>query len=246
MSKQNIIYGRHPVLDALKSGQSIDKILLQKGGRGLYEKELRTLAAEQHIPLQYVPKEKLNRVTGGNHQGVIAFAALVAYQRLEDIRPFLFEQSVTPLIVLLDGVTDVRNFGAIARSAECLGAHALVVASKSAAPINAESVKTSAGALTRIPVCRVPSLGLAIQQLQMSGLMVLASDLQAEKQLFELELGGPTAILLGSEGAGVQATLLRKADERFIIPQRGETDSLNVSVAAGVILYEILRQRLQQ
>ncbi|MEO1517573.1 MAG: 23S rRNA (guanosine(2251)-2'-O)-methyltransferase RlmB [Bacteroidota bacterium] len=246
MRKQNIIYGRHPVLDALKEGQSIDKILLQKGTRGIYEKELRDLASREHIPVQMVPKEKLNRVTGGTHQGVIAFAALVAYQRLESILPFLFEQSQTPLIVLLDSITDVRNFGAIARSAECMGAHALVVGARSAAPINAESLKTSAGALGRIPVCREASLSLAIKQLQLSGLSVFASDLQAEKKLPDLDLTVPAAILLGSEGDGVHPSLLRKTDERFIIPQLGQTDSLNVSVASGVILYEAMRQRMAE
>lgn len=238
-----MIYGRHPVSDAIKAGTSIDKIYVQKGMRGDFESELRKKCRESNIPIQYVPKQRLSKITSGNHQGVIAMIAELEYQQLEHVLPFLFEQSKNPLIVVLDGITDVRNFGAIARSCECLGAHAIVVSSKNSAPINAEAIKTSAGALTQIPVCREKSLNNALAQLQMSGLSVTVGDLSADRALYDLDLTTPLAIVMGAEGKGVHPSVLKIADQKFIIPQQGHTDSLNVSVATGVILYEVLRQR---
>lgn len=243
VSPSNFIYGRHPVVDAIKNGISIDKIFLQKGISGDFEQEIRSLSLSADIPLQVVPRQKMNRITSGNHQGVIAQHALLAYQQLEDVLPMIYENSQQPLIVVLDGITDVRNFGAIARSAEVLGAHAIVVPSRHSAPINAEAVKTSAGALTRIPVCRVKKMSDAITELQMAGLNVVVSSLGAKKQLYELELNIPLAVVMGSEDRGVHPSIAKAADQQFIIPQRGQTDSLNVSVATGIILYEVLRQR---
>ena len=239
----NIIYGRHPVIDALKAGTQLDKIFMLQSIRGDFEKEVRQLASQYGIPLRVVPKDRLDRLTKGNHQGIIAMVSLVAYYRLEDVLPMIFEQSETPLIILLDGVTDVRNMGAIARSAECSGAHALVIAQKGSAQINAEAMKTSAGALNKIPVCREKSIVGAVEFLQLSGIRVLASDLQADQLLYDLDLTQPLAIVLGSEDAGVSSAVRKKADETFIIPQKGTTDSFNVSVAAGIMLYEVLRQR---
>jgi len=238
-----MIYGRHPVLDAVKGGTSIDKIYVQKGMRGDFELELRQKCREDNIPIQYVPKQRLSKITSGNHQGVIAMIAELEYQQLEHILPFLFEQSKNPLIVVLDGITDVRNFGAIARSCECLGAHALVVPSKNSAPVNAEAIKTSAGALTQIPVCREKSINDALVQLQLSGLSVVVGDLSADRALYDLDLTMPLAIVMGAEGKGVHPSVLKIADQKFVIPQQGQTDSLNVSVATGVILYEVVRQR---
>ncbi len=238
------IYGRHPVTEAIRSGQTIDKVLLQQGTRGEFEKEIRHLCKAAGIPMQVVPREKLSQIVSGNHQGVIALVSLGTYYALEDLLPNIFERSQTPLLLLLDGVTDVRNFGAIARTAECMGAQALVVPQKGSALINADAMKASAGALSKIPVCRERSLSKAVELLQQSGVRVYASDLQAEQCVFELDFRHPTAFLLGSEGAGVSPALLRQADARFIIPQSGETDSLNVSVAAGMMLYEATRQRL--
>ncbi len=243
-NNNNLLYGRHPVVDALKSGVSLDKVMLQQGIRGEMEKELRQLCKAAGIPLQVVPKDRLKRLASGqNHQGVLAFQALVKYYRLEDILPGIYERSETPLLVLLDSVTDVRNFGAIARSAEVMGAHALVVPQKNTALINAEAMKASAGALNTIPVCRETSLMAAVEYLQLSGIQVLASDLQAEQPLSELNLRGPVAFVLGAEGEGISAPIARQADTTFIIPQSGQTDSLNVSVAAGMMLYEAARQR---
>lgn len=240
----HIIYGRHPVVDAIKSGQTIDKILLQQGTRGELEKEIRHLSKEFDIPVQYVPKEKLQQFTKGNHQGIVAFVSMVQYFRLEDVLPGIFEKSEMPLILLLDGVTDVRNFGAIARSAEIAGVQTIVVPLKGSALINAEAMKTSAGALSKIPVCRESSLAKAVEYLKLSGIRILASDLKAEKMIYEVDFGQPVAILIGSEGEGVNQALLREADELFKIPQIGTTDSFNVSVATGIILYESMRQRL--
>jgi len=239
-----IIYGRHPIVDAIQAGQTIDKILLQQGTRGELEKEIRHLSKEYGIPLQYVPKEKLSQITKGNHQGIVGFISLVQYYLLEDVLPGIFEKSETPLILLLDGVTDVRNFGAIARSAEIAGVQTIVVPLKGSALINADAMKTSAGALAKIPVCRESSLAKAIDYLKLSGIRIFASDLKAEKMVYDLDFKQPIAILIGSEGEGINAALLRQADEVFKIPQVGTTDSLNVSVATGIILYEAMRQRI--
>ncbi len=245
MEEQNlIIYGRHPIVDAIEAGKTIDKIMLQQGIRGEFEKEIRQLSKEHGFPVQIVPKEKLNKIVRGNHQGIVGFISLVPYYRLEDVLPGVFESSQTPLLVLLDGVTDVRNFGAIARSAELTGAQALVTSLKGSAQINADAMKASAGALAKIPVCRETSIMAAIELLQISGVQVIASDLQATKPVFGIDFTQPTAIIIGSEGEGVSPALLRKADDFFIIPQVGTTDSFNVSVATGIILYEAMRQRL--
>jgi 23S rRNA (guanosine2251-2'-O)-methyltransferase len=241
--KTQLIYGRHPVLDAITQGTTFDKILLQQGTRGEFEKELRKLCTRHNIPMTVVPKEKLNKFTGANHQGVVGLLSLIAYYQIEDLLPSIYERNETPLIVILDGVTDVRNFGAIARSAEVCGAHALVVPKKGSAFINEDALKTSAGALTKIPVCRENSLITAIETMQMSGVQVLASSLKAEKRIFDFDLKVPVAIVVGSEGEGISTGVERKADELFMIPQVGTTDSFNVSVASGIILYEIMRQR---
>ena len=245
MEKDEIIYGRHPVLEALDTGRIIDKVWLQTGTRGPLEKELRQLSKEHGFVVQMVPKEKLSKITNGNnHQGVAAFVAAITYHKLEKLIPRFFESGMTPLLVLLDGITDVRNLGAIVRSAECMGVDALVIPRTGTALANAEAIKTSAGALNLLPVCRETSIQAAVEQLQQSGFQVVVSDLKAQKKLSEIDFSQPTAIIMGSEDEGVQPALLRKADDRFIIPQQGVTDSLNVSVATGVILYEAMRQRI--
>lgn len=241
--KTQFIYGRHPILDALKSGEPFEKIMLQQGLHGEFEKEVRHLCKKHNITMRVVPKEALNRINRGNHQGVIGILSLITYYKLEDILPSIYEKNEVPLIVLLDNVTDVRNFGAIARSAECSGAHALVVPKKGSALINSEALKTAAGALTKIPVCRESSLTKAIELLKLSGVQVLASSLKAKKMVFELDMDIPTALVIGSEGDGIGVAVERAADELFIIPQVGTTDSFNVSVAAGIMLYEVMRQR---
>ena len=243
MQNNQLIYGRHPVVDAIKGGQSVDKVFLQQGVRGEFEKELRHLGKIHNFPIQVVPKEKLNQLTRKNHQGVVGIIALIQYYKIEDLLPMLFEQEFSPLLLILDGITDVRNMGAIARSAECFGVGGLIIPKKKTASINAEGVKTSAGALTKIPVCRENSLVNTVELLQNSGVQVIASSLQAQKSIKEIDLQLPTAIILGSEGKGVHPSLLQEATESFIIPQIGTTNSLNVSVANGIILYEVMVQR---
>jgi 23S rRNA (guanosine2251-2'-O)-methyltransferase len=245
MAKQdtNIIYGRHPVMEAVKAGKSIDKVMLQQGIRGEYEKELRFICKQNEVQLQVVPKERLNRFINGNHQGVIGFISLIEYQSIENVLPLIYEQSETPLFLILDGVTDVRNFGAIARSAEIAGVHAIIIPQKGAALINADAIKTSAGALTKVPVCRENSLINTIEFLQNSGVQVYASSLEAEGLIQNLDFKIPIALIVGSEDLGIQQSVMRKADKTFIIPQVGTSDSFNVSVAAGIMLYEVMRQR---
>lgn len=237
------IFGRHPVIDAISAGSNFDRIYLQQGTRGDLEKEIRRLCRENDIPLQYVPKEKLNKMVRGNHQGIAGFLSLLTYQLLENVVPLVFEKGETPLLLLLDRVTDVRNFGAIARSAEICGVHAIVIPKAGSALINADAIKASAGALTRISVCRENSLVTSLEYLHNSGIQVYASDLKSSKMLFDIDLKTPVAVVLGSEDEGVQHALLSRVTDRFIIPQKGETDSFNVSVAAGIILYEAVRQR---
>lgn len=246
MKAQNksMIFGRHPVVDAIKTGTPFDKLILQQGTRGEFEKEIRKLSKQFNIPLQYAPKERIGKMVRGNHQGIIGFLSLINYYRLEDVLPMIYEKSETPIIVLLDGVTDIRNFGAIARSAEVCGVHALVIPQKGNAQINADAIKTSAGALTKIPICRETSILAAVEYLQLSGIQVMASDLQGEKKVDEIDWKLPSAMVIGSEGDGVSKHVLRKVNEKFIIPQVGTTDSFNVSVAAGIMLYECLRQRM--
>lgn len=241
--KPDLIYGRHPVVDAIQAGTSIDKLVLQQGTRGDFEKEIRQLARTFDIPLQYVPKERMNKMTKGNHQGIIGFLSLITYYKIEDVMPLIFERGEIPLLLILDGITDVRNLGAIARSAEAFGAHALIIPQKGSAQINAEAMKTSSGALAKIPVCRVNSLVNTTQFLKDYGIQIVASDLQGDTSLASLTLSDGVAFVLGAEGDGISKSMLECADIRFSIPQRGTTDSLNVSVAAGVMLYEVVRQR---
>jgi 23S rRNA (guanosine2251-2'-O)-methyltransferase len=243
--ENTLIYGRHPVADAIRSGKPFEKVMMQQGLRGEAEIEIRKLSKEYNIPLSIVPREKLSKMAnGGNHQGILGFLPLIEYQKLEDILPLIFEKGETPLLILLDNVTDVRNFGAIARSAEVMGVHAIVVPQNGAALLNADAMKASAGALSRLPVCREKTLSAVLDYLAQSGVRVVASDLGGKNKVFDVDFTFPTAILMGSEGEGVNRALLRRADETFIIPQIGTTDSLNVSVATGVILYEVLRQRM--
>jgi len=238
-----MIFGRHPVLEALEANQPLDKVFLQQGTRGELEKMVRKLCSMHKVPLQYVPVQKLNKLCRHNHQGLLALKPAIVYQSLADMIPYLFEQGKVPLIVLLDGITDVRNLGAIARSAEVLGAHAIVIPQKGGAWVNGVAVKASAGALNRIAVCREGDLKKTLQELQDYGLQLVAAELGATQEISAIDFTQPTVVVMGSEGEGVSRRLLDIMDFRFFIPQLGKTNSLNVSVATGVILYESLRQR---
>lgn len=238
-----MIVGRHPVVDAIQNGNNFDRIILQKHIDKSFDQQIKTLAKQYRIPLQIVPKEKLNRIYKGQHQGIIGFLSLVSYYQLEDVLPTIYEKSEAPLLLLLDGITDVRNFGSIARSAEIYGVHAIVIPEKGSAQINPEAIKASAGALTKITLSRVPSIAKAIQTLQLNGISVYASYLGADESLSNMDLKSPCALVIGSEGNGVSETVLKKVDKHFIIPQIGTTDSLNVSVATGIMLYAVYLQR---
>lgn len=243
----NLIYGHHPVVEAIRSGKAVEKVFFQQGVRGELEKEIRHLAKEYDIPLQVVPKEKLNKLAGGNHQGVAAYLALIEFISIEDVVPFVFEQGQSPLLLLLDSVSDVRNFGAICRSAECMGVHSVVIPQSGSAPANEDAMKASAGALARIRISRVRSLFSTVEWLQQSGIQVVATALSERAEpLYEVDFNLPTAILMGSEGTGVHPKLLKMSDRVIKIPQATDFDSLNVSVAAGIVLYEAIRQRLKQ
>jgi 23S rRNA (guanosine2251-2'-O)-methyltransferase len=184
-------------------------------------------------------------VVSGNHQGVIAYTSPISYQKIDCLLPEILEKKENPVFLILDSITDVRNIGAIARSAEVLGADGIIMGMRGTAPINADAIKTSAGALTRIPICRENSLANTLTYLQEMGIIVSVSDLKGEKSVSQCNWIEPTAIILGAEGNGVHHSLIKAADQKFIIPQQGEINSLNVSVAAGIILYEVMRQRNQ-
>lgn len=243
MKNKNLIYGRHPVLDAINSGKTIEKVFLMQGTTGPLEKELRKLSQMHGFPMSMVPKEKLQRMVPQNHQGVAAQIGLIEYKSIEDVLPFVFEKGEMPLFLILDGVTDVRNLGAIARSALLCGVHAIIVPSKGTALVNADAVKSSAGAIQNIDICRVKSLVTTIRYLRDSGVQVFASNIPSEKGLHELDLTGPTAIVMGDEGEGVGKGILKEVEQEFWIPQIGDTNSFNVSVASGIVLYESMRQR---
>lgn len=241
----NLIYGHHPVVEAIQAGQPVEKILFQQGLRGELEKEIRHLAKEHDVPLQVVPKEKLNKLVRGNHQGVVAWLALVEFQTLEAVLPSILERGEVPILLLLDSITDVRNFGAICRSAECAGVHAVVIPQSGSAPANEDAMKASAGALARIRLCRVRSMYSTVEWLQQNDVQVVATALTDNaRPLYDVDLTGPTAFLLGPEGEGLAPKLIRMSDQVAKIPQATNFDSYNVSVAAGIALYEMLRQRI--
>ena len=242
-ARNQMLIGLRPLQEAIHSGKEIEKVLVQRGLIGDIIKETKLLLQQFDIPFQYVPQEKLNSISSKNHQGVIAFVSPIQFGDYENIISQVFEEGKTPLLLMLDGITDVRNFGAIARNAECLGVHAILVAEKGSAQINEEAIKTSAGALYNIPVCRIKSIETTIRNLQHSGIRVVACSEKTRKELYETDLTPPTCIIMGSEESGISADALRKSDEIVRIPMSGKTTSLNVSVATGIILYEIVRQK---
>lgn len=241
--EKDMIFGIRAVIEAVLAGKEIDKILMRRDMSSELSRELFSALANVQVPVQYVPLEKLNKMTLKNHQGVIAFISPVAYQQIEDILPGIYEEGRLPFIVVLDGVTDVRNFGAIARTCECAGVDAIVIPTKGGASISADAVKTSAGALMTIPVCREANLGNALKFMVSSGLKLVAASEIATKNYTEAPMNEPIAIIMGSEDEGVSPDHLRLCDEMVSIPMLGTISSLNVSVAAGVLIYEAVRQR---
>lgn len=243
-SKPSLVIGRQPVIEAIHSGQPIERIYLQSGAGGGNIQTIRQLAREYRIPINLVPVEKLNSLSRANHQGCIAVAGLIRYMELQEVILQVTEAGELPLFVILDGVTDVRNIGAIARSAVCCGAQALIIPDKGVGALNEEAIKSSAGALEKIQVCRVNSLLKAIDTLHLNGIKVLASVMEKTQQVHQCNWQVPVAVIMGSEDKGIYPALLKAVDEKFTIPMAGRFDSLNVSVAAGIILYEAMKQRL--
>jgi 23S rRNA (guanosine2251-2'-O)-methyltransferase len=244
-NSDNFIYGIRPVMEAIHAGKEIEKIFITRGAKGDLMQELKQLLRENKILYTEVPVEKLNRLTRKNHQDVVCYLSSISYQSIEDIIPFVFEKGEIPLILVLDRITDVRNFGAIARTAECAGVHAIVIPAKGAAQINSDAVKTSAGALNSIPVCREKNLRSTLEYLRASGLQLIAATEKTSDLVYSADYTSPSAVILGSEEDGISSDLLKLADKKIKIPLFGTIESLNVSVACGVVLYEAIRQRQQ-
>ncbi|GAF03185.1 23S rRNA (guanosine(2251)-2'-O)-methyltransferase RlmB [Saccharicrinis fermentans] len=241
--KSDFLFGIRSVIEAIRSGKEIEKVLVKKGLQGELYEELIDTMKEAKIAWQTVPVERINRATRKNHQGVIAFVSAITYHDLENTLIGLFEEGKNPLVLVLDGITDIRNMGAIARSAECAGVNAIVIPEKGGAPINADAVKTSAGALLNIPVSRVKNLYKSLEYLQNSGLKLVAATEKASENYTKVDFSGPTAIVMGAEDKGVSSQILKICDAAAKIPIVGTIGSLNVSVAAGILVYEAVRQR---
>jgi 23S rRNA (guanosine2251-2'-O)-methyltransferase len=241
--RQQLIYGMQPLLEAFKSGQQIDKILMLRNLKTDEALDIMDMAAERRVPISMVPIEKLNQITRKNHQGVIAFMAAVDYASIDMVLPSIYETGRMPLLLILDRITDVRNFGAICRTAECAGVDAVVVPMKGAAQVGPDAMKTSAGALSHIPVCREKNLLHTLFYLQESGLQLVACSEKGKDSIYEVDYKQPTAIIMGSEEDGISTDILRITDRLVQIPMHGRVASLNVSVAAGAILFESVRQR---
>lgn len=242
--KSSLITGWERVLDALKSGKPLDRIYLDNKKAGDQLRELKALASQYNVPINYVPAAKLNSFNVSDHDGLIALVSKVQYQDLQDVISLTVEKGETPLFLMLDGITDIRNIGGIARSAFCMGAQAIIIPDKGVGALNEDAILTSAGALEKISICRVNSLMKAVDELHMNGIRVFASEMRGGTPLHKADLTQPSAIVMGSEEKGIYPALLKICDERLSIPMPGDFESLNVSVATGMILYEATRQRM--
>lgn len=243
MNNEDFIFGTRAVMEAIKNGRTIEKVLIRKGLDNDLFRQLFRLIKEENIACQFVPVEKINRVTRKNHQGILAFVSAVEFADIEVVIPGLFESGADPLVLILDQITDVRNFGAIVRTAECGGVHAIVIPEKGMARIGADAIKTSAGALHSIPICRAASLASVIRFLKNSGVKVVASTEKAEKNYTQAKMDVPLALVMGAEDKGISPAIVKLTDEQVKIPLLGKIESLNVSVAAGLMIYEAVRQR---
>jgi 23S rRNA (guanosine2251-2'-O)-methyltransferase len=243
MEQKEKIYGIHSILEALNEGVTLNKVYIQKDLHNERIKEVIQRLKKAEIPFQMVPKEKLNRLTSKAHQGLIAFTSPTEFYTVEQLIPGLYEQGKIPFLAVLCGITDVRNFGAIARSAECMGVDALVIPAQGSAMINPDAIKTSAGALHKLPVCREINFLRAIKFIRDSGIDLVACTEKADLNIADIDLNAPIAVLLGSEGSGIEENLLDLCQSKARIPMKGEIQSMNVSVAAGIIFYETLKQR---
>ena len=241
--EKNYIFGIRAIIEAVEAGKTIDKLFIQKGLHNDLFAELWKLVREKRINYKHVPLEKINRLTRKNHQGVFAFISPIDFHNIEDVIPKLYEEVKNPLVLVLDRITDVRNFGAIARTAECAGVDTILIPEQNAAAINADAIKTSAGALHKVTVCRTWNLKLALQFMKESGIQLIGCTEKTQDDMYKPDYTTPTAIIIGSEEDGVSPEFLKMCDARAKIPMKGKIASLNVSVATGVILYEAIRQR---
>ncbi len=243
MDKEDFIFGTRAVIEAINTGRSIEKILIKKGLSNELFQQLQPLIKEFSIPVQQVPVEKINRITRKNHQGVLAFISPIEYNNIEVLLPGIFESGKDPILLVLDQITDVRNFGAIARSAECGGVDAIIIPEKGMARIGADAVKTSAGALYYVPICKTKNLTKTVQFLSESGVRIFAATEKGDKIYTETNFQTPAAIIMGSEESGISPAILEIANEKLKIPILGNIESLNVSVSAALMIYEVIRQR---
>lgn len=244
IDKSQVVFGIRAVIEAIESGKQVDKVLMKKDLGGELARELLSVTREYNVPVQRVPVERINKVTRKNHQGVIAFMAAVDYYHVDDIVPALYDEGINPLVVVLDGVTDVRNFGAIARTCECACVNCIVIPERNSVSVNADAVKTSAGALNYLPVCRERNLVKAVQYLRDSGFKVMGASEKTDLNYTKADFTGPVAIVLGAEDTGISTDVLKLCDTLVAIPEFGQINSLNVSVAGGIMIYEVVRQRL--
>ena len=245
MKEKEMIFGLRAVIEAVQAGKDIDRVIVKRDLQGNLFRELQEVLTRYEIPLQKVPLQRIDRYTRKNHQGVLAFVSAVTYQKIENIIPMLYEEGKNPFIVVLDGITDVRNFGAIARTCEVAGVDAIVLPARGSVRVNADAIKTSAGALHTIPVCREQNLKNAVQFLKNSGIKVVAATEKAAENYTSASYTDPVAILMGAEDVGISSELLKISDHLVRLPVFGTIESLNVSVAAGVMLYEVIRQRTE-
>jgi 23S rRNA (guanosine2251-2'-O)-methyltransferase len=240
----DFVFGIRAIIEAIRFGKQVDKILMKHGQKGDLMQELFDLVKEHDIPIQRVPVEKIDRITRKNHQGVIALISPVTFYKLDDVVAQVFENGQLPFFLALDGISDVRNFGAIVRSAECAGVHGIIVPEKGSSRIGPDAIKTSAGALHKVPICRTASLKKSLQYLLDSGIAVCGASEKAENYFFDQKLNGPICIVLGSEDEGLSDEVFRICQPLLKIPVLGKIESLNVSVAASVLMYEVVRQRM--
>ncbi len=244
--KSTLIIGRAKVIEAMEQGKQLERIYLVSTVHGEVIDTIKSLAEENQIPINKVPVEKLNSFNISNHEGCVGVISKVQYQNLQEVISFVVDKGETPLFLLLDGITDVRNIGAIARTALCCGVQAIIIPDKGVGALNEDAIATSAGALETLAICRVNSLMKAVDELHLNGISVFSSEMKAEKNVYDLSLAEPCAIVLGSEDKGIYPALMKVCDAPFKIPMQANFDSLNVSVAAGMILYEAMKQRMKQ
>src|SRR2546423_4538242 len=238
-----MIIGRQQIMEALRTGMALERIYLLNDLHGKNVEEVAMLASQYKVPINKVPAGKLNSFNITNHEGYVALISRIQYQDLQEVISFVVEKGETPLFLILDGITDIRNIGGIARTAYCMGVHSIIIPDKGVGALNEDAVLTSAGALEKIPVCRVNSLMKAIDELHLNGIKVLASEMSAVKNVDKIDFKEPVAIILGSEEKGIYPALMKQCDEQFKIPMTRDFESLNVSVASGMILYEVMKQR---